>query len=230
MLKIDVLPNEVESAWVDRLSTDEKNRYWRFKSKKKQKSYLFGRTLARHMLNQHFELNCDDWEISPQGRNLVFNAPEEIYINISHSKEYVTCGISESSIGIDIEQIRTDRSLMKIAKKYFCPSEYEDLQSIPLDQQIKAFYLLWVIKEAGAKRGGKSVFYGLSEIQISIKERNNRFPIISLPNNYVCGYYLHYEDYVIAVSLNNKVQLQSQLALFNGKDIVPGPSFVMKEI
>lgn len=78
--------------------------------------------------------------------------------NISHSGEMVVLGISDSCIGVDIEQRRPLNYLQIINE--FHPAEQEFIQRA-VDPQ-EAFYEIWVKKEALLKAIGTGIVYGLN--------------------------------------------------------------------
>ena len=219
---MEALPEDILLKWEGTLSRSEKDRYLNFKSSRRKYSFLYGRILARHMLNEHFELKSSGWQISAEGQNFVLNSPDIISINISHSKDYVACGLSSLDIGVDIEQLNPERSFMRIAENYFLMSEYEAIKAMSNDKRIYAFYLSWVIKEAYAKRHGKSVFDGLSRVKLAIEDNDTHqgLPSVALPNCFGGGYYSNCDDYVVAISLKEDITLCGHILKLNGGDLV----------
>lgn len=72
--------------------------------------------------------------------------------NLSHSGNTITCCISESlQVGIDIEQQKTRKNLLAIAKNYFTKEEYQQLTKLSAKEQEQYFYCLWTLKESYLK-------------------------------------------------------------------------------
>lgn len=78
----------------------------------------------------------------------------EIHYNISHSGEYLACGVSDSPVGMDIEQHRLI-SLERFAEKTLSVSERESLAQSA--DPLKLFFDFWVMKEAYLKWTGEGI-------------------------------------------------------------------------
>jgi len=67
--------------------------------------------------------------------------------NLSHSGNCAICTIAfgiDAQVGCDIEKI-DERCLLRVAKRYFCEEEYEQIRSS------EEFYRYWVLKESFMK-------------------------------------------------------------------------------
>lgn len=94
-----------------------------------------------------------------------------IHFNISHSGNYVVCAVSEKELGIDVERIR--KVNLRVAERFFSPSEISDLMAQPENLRMHYFITLWTIKESYLKAIGK----GLSQPL-------NSFTIVKAGNSY----------------------------------------------
>ncbi len=100
-------------------------------------------------------------------------------------------------IGVDIEKIKNSMDYLNIAKRFFHPDEYSTLLQITnLQQQQRAFFVLWTAKEALLKATGEGIAAGLSSFSIQQDTFNplvfnhnysSNITLTSLqaPNNYV---------------------------------------------
>jgi 4'-phosphopantetheinyl transferase len=81
----------------------------------------------------------------------------DIHFNISHAGNYVTCAVSDSPVGIDVET--TDhKGYMDVAGRYFAKDELLYVQSFQNEsEQRKAFAEIWTMKEAYIKRDGRGL-------------------------------------------------------------------------
>ncbi|MDD2435705.1 MAG: 4'-phosphopantetheinyl transferase superfamily protein [Bacilli bacterium] len=98
----------------------------------------------------------------------------EFFFNISHSKNYICCAISDHEVGVDIEEERkiSDKLKERILTKQELESNINPLEA-------------WVIKEAYAKY--LSIGLKLDFRTVSIDEIQSNFFMIKIPNdNYVC--------------------------------------------
>lgn len=90
-----------------------------------------------------------------------------LHFNLSHSKTAVLCALAQDEIGCDIEDIGTP--VMAIAKKRFCPAEYEYLCKISDPAaQARAFYRFWTIKESVLKAVGTGLTLPLNSFCIDL--------------------------------------------------------------
>jgi len=92
------------------------------------------------------------------------------YFNISHSGNQVVVAFSQENIGVDVEKAKGDRR--KIAKRFFTPSEIEDLEALENEEeQMHYFYQLWTLKESYMKAIGSGMTMSLSSFAFK-KERS----------------------------------------------------------
>ena len=89
------------------------------------------------------------------------------YFNLSHSKEAVVCAISSCDIGCDIEKV-SDIDL-KIAKRFFCKSEYEIIASCKTEKsKQEMFFRLWTLKESFIKLKGMGMSIPMNSFSIKL--------------------------------------------------------------
>jgi len=75
-----------------------------------------------------------------------------IHFNLSHSENMVLAVFAGAEVGCDIEY--TKEADLKLAKRFFCPEEYEFLASLEGEERNSAFYRLWTLKESFLKATG----------------------------------------------------------------------------
>ncbi len=72
-------------------------------------------------------------------------------ISLSHSGELVACALStDGSVGIDVEQLRSDRDCVALAEAAFSSSEIAAVR----ESGWAAFYRIWTLREALFKAAG----------------------------------------------------------------------------
>ena len=111
--------------------------------------------------------------------------------NLSHSGEYVLCSVSTEQnikVGCDIEQMREPN--LKIAGRFFCPSEYEQIvrESRPALQQ-ELFYRYWVLKESFVKATREGLALGMDTFEIALGRPS---VLVRQPEKYPESY--HYRE------------------------------------
>lgn len=82
------------------------------------------------------------------------------HFSLSHSETAVAVALSDSPIGIDIEQIKPVKNREKVAKKILTEAELEDYQRLTVNPKAANAFLLeiWTKKESVFKRGGIASF------------------------------------------------------------------------
>lgn len=83
----------------------------------------------------------------------------ELQFNVSHSKDFLLCGISLTNrIGIDIQEIYPISSLDRIINNFFSPTEIQYLRSLPSREAYhEHFFAIWTAKEAYLKAVGDGI-------------------------------------------------------------------------
>ena len=89
--------------------------------------------------------------------------------NVSHSGErFVVAAAVGMEPGVDIERVRTRRSLSRLARRFFSPAEQEEVAAAPDPRH--AFYRVWTRKEAVIKADGRGVAIGLDRFDVNAGE------------------------------------------------------------
>jgi len=101
------------------------------------------------------------------GKPFLKNFPS-FHFNISHTKNAVLIAVSDSPIGTDIEIIRPyDEKLLKVAKRFFLPKEFEYI-AIEEGRQSNRFFEIWTRKEAYAKYLGTGLFTNVDVMSFDV--------------------------------------------------------------
>lgn len=94
---------------------------------------------------------------------------ENLYFNLSHSKEYAACVLSEQEVGCDVERISECR--LRLAKRFFSASEYEMLLRGKTEEEKKIlFYRFWTLKESFVKAVGKGLYLPLDSFSVLLPD------------------------------------------------------------
>ncbi len=85
----------------------------------------------------------------------------QIHFNLAHSENMVLAVFARAEVGCDIEYMK--KADLKLAKRFFCPEEYEFLADLPKEQQDSFFFQLWTLKESFLKATGMGLELPLNE-------------------------------------------------------------------
>lgn len=93
-----------------------------------------------------------------------------MHFNVSHSGKWAVCAVSDSPVGIDIQEIKPVN--FSIANRFFSASENEMLINAQGAARQELFYKLWVLKESYVKMLGKGLSMRLDSFSIKIDGEN----------------------------------------------------------
>ncbi len=86
--------------------------------------------------------------------------------NVSHSGDRFIVALALGlEPGVDIERIRPRRSLARLARRFFSPSEQRAVAEDP--DPLRAFHRIWSRKEAVIKADGRGVALGLDRFDVT---------------------------------------------------------------
>ena len=143
----------MDSALFDRLyagvSRKRQEQISRFRFQKDRCLSLAAECLLRRACGD-FHLEYDRLRVArPEGEKPHF-ADAPVSFNLSHSGHWALCAMSSMEVGCDVEQPREDS--MKLARRFFAPSETRALESLPTEaEQRLLFCRLWTLKESFMK-------------------------------------------------------------------------------
>lgn len=126
-------------------------------------SYMAGRALlAAWCLRRYGCPALPDMVTGPHGRP-AFRDPRLPDFSISHSGDWLWLAVGEPMLGLDVEQLRPRRNLQKLMAHVLSPLE---LAWVAVqDDELRAFYRLWTLREAVLKASGRGLA-GLSRLQL----------------------------------------------------------------
>ncbi len=124
-----------------------------------------GELLARYSVGQYLVNPAQEIILlfGEKGKPHIGNL-ENVHFNISHSGHYVVCAVADTEIGIDVERIRNVN--LRIAERFFSPSEIDDLMACDEETRMQYFITLWTIKESYLKAIGRGLTQHLNSFTI----------------------------------------------------------------
>lgn len=171
------------------LSSEEKERANRFKFKIHQQRFIINRANLRIILSKYLAIAPEkiEFEYSEKGKPNISKLQNllNLNFNLSHSEDYVIYGISQNILGIDLEKINPKVSCQELAQRFFCPSEFQIIASLPEPDNYRAFYLAWTSKEAYLKAIGEGLSGGLDSLELDLLITENRAKILKINNQIV---------------------------------------------
>ncbi len=94
------------------------------------------------------------------GKPEVIQYPEFCY-SLSHSGEWVICGVHSKALGVDIQEMRPWK--INVARRFFAEEEYKRVEQAKEEQKKRLFYQMWAAKESYGKLTGNGISKGISQ-------------------------------------------------------------------
>ena len=128
---------------------------------------------AELLLNRSLE-QCTDvqtpvrYHRNEHGKPYLTDKPE-IYVNWSHSGDYVICAVADREVGIDLQKM--DREPKEnLIRKALTKEEQEFYGSVPESERKRLFYQYWSVKESFLKALGTGFYTSLKTFQVNFLE------------------------------------------------------------
>lgn len=162
-----------ESQLLALLNPDEIKRANRFHFPEHRIRFLTARGMLRKILALYSQQPPASITFAylHRGKPSLENNPSQIQFNVSHSFEMAVYAFTQRyPIGVDIEKIE-DKDQLELAKRFFSPQEFQELQQMPELERKPAFYTIWSRKEAVIKTSGEGLHLPLESFSVSAKAK-----------------------------------------------------------
>lgn len=140
------------------LEEEERVEYHAINSENRKSEFINTRHLLKGLAAK-FGYHGSDFKIKKDEMGKPYGETEDrhIYLSISHSADYIICGLSEErDLGIDLEP--ADRKVHEgLKNRIFHPQEEEQIRSMDLIR-------VWTIKEALVKLYGRGLRTNLNDL------------------------------------------------------------------
>jgi 4'-phosphopantetheinyl transferase len=166
-------PAQIVATLAATLSADERERAARFHFELHRRRYIVGRGVLRDLLGRYLRLAPASLRFSygEHGKPALAGPmpSDALFFNLSHSADLAlyAFGIGRD-IGVDVEEMRADRTTDEIARRFFSPSEVEALDAHSPAERVPAFFRCWTRKEAYIKGRSQGLSIPLDDFEVSI--------------------------------------------------------------
>ena len=151
------------------LSENEKERATRFHFAADRDRFIASHGCLRGILARYLHCEPHEFSFSTNSHHKPAVNGHKVEFNLSHSGDFALIAIAQDGkVGVDVERIRSGISSHVIAQQYFSTSEFEELQSLPLEQRETAFFTCWTRKEAYIKAQGQGLSLPLESFDVSL--------------------------------------------------------------
>jgi len=153
------------------LSAEERERANRFHFQKDKKRYIVAHACLRDILSGYLGCDPSRLQFSTNGYGKPALEGYHLEFNLSHSRDFALVAVTrEIKIGVDVERIRPDLELVRMANHSFSQNEVDELTALPPEQQQTAFFNCWSRKEAYIKAQGLGLSLPLDSFDVSLDE------------------------------------------------------------
>lgn len=192
----NIVDPQIHPEIMDGLSDARKEKILRYKMEHSRKQGLAAGLLLKYVLGSR-GLSVEDISYGQNGKPQI----QELYFNLSHSKDIVICAVSDKNVGCDVEAIATVKE--GIAERFFTENENNYLKSFKAEEKVSEFFRLWTIKESYMKLTGEGMSLPLQDFDVNMSN-----PVKIYRNSELCPCYVkeyEAEEYKIAVCAEEKV-------------------------
>lgn len=163
------LPTKVLDRLHSTLSQDEKERATRFYFAADRDRFIASHGCLRGILARYLHGEPHQFSFSTNSHGKPALNGHRLEFNLSHSGDFALIAVTQAGrVGVDVERVRSGISSHVIAQQYFSTSEFEELQSLPLEQRETAFFTCWTRKEAYIKAQGQGLTLPLESFDVSL--------------------------------------------------------------
>ena len=165
---LKTMQEEIWSEWIHLLDCTRRDRIVELKQKKDRIQSVGAGLLLRYSFLQE-GYTIEQWEQikiqrSALGKPSIVQYPEFCY-SLSHSGDWVICGVHSKELGADIQEMRPWKE--NVAKRFFAMEEYERILLEKKEEREKVFYKIWTAKESYGKLTGDGIGKGISQFLTS---------------------------------------------------------------
>ena len=181
------LPKEKLIELEKTLSQDELERLSAYQFERDKERFIASRgslrtLLTRYLQKSHPKIAPKEIHFSYEPRGKPYIEDSAISFNLAHSGNLVLIAVIKNKrIGVDVEEMRTDRNIITLAKQLLSEKEYGTFLTLSEQEQLDLFYTDWTRKEAFLKASG----YGLTwPIQKELTNQMWHFLEVDVPTGY----------------------------------------------
>ena len=167
---------ELLAAHAALMTPDEHQRHGKLIFDRDRSMFLATRALVRTVLSNYAAVTPADWRFSAgeYGKPHIDSpaVTPALHFNLANTRGLVVCAVSvaHDSIGVDAEPIDRKTETLKLADRYFCPSEVRAIRASPASEQSRSFFAHWTLKESYIKARGHGLAIPLDQFSFCIDD------------------------------------------------------------
>lgn len=195
------------------ISEDKLKKIINYKVMNSKKQSFYGELFLKYILIKNFNFKFSEIKFSFNNYGKPYLTNNNIYFNISHSKNFVIIAVSDKEVGVDIENINTT---IPIDMKIFHLEEQINFLNLNEEKTRSLFFNLWTAKESYVKFIGKGLSIPFNQFYVDIFTNyiyvNNQKQSCNIKNLFLSDRYASY-----VCSKNNSIDKYEEV---NYKDLI----------
>lgn len=170
LLFLDSGSDPLESR-ADILSEDERRTRDRFQFPADRRRFAMTRTCLRLVLGHFLEMPPGEIQFEKGEFGKPFVKGSEVHFNVARSGRLALLAFSlGSKVGVDLEQIKTEKVNTGLARSAFSPAELAQWRSQDPDDRRRAFFEIWTRKEALLKATGVGLSFEPRTLSLELED------------------------------------------------------------
>jgi 4'-phosphopantetheinyl transferase len=155
-------------AWRPLLTDSEWAKAMRFRMPADQRRCAVTRGVLKALLSRYLDLPATEIVFTENQFGKPAIASQALQFNVSHSGDYCVLAFAqESPLGVDVEQIRSQRVVDELAQRVLSPAEYARFMALPDADRKQTFFEIWTLKESVLKGIGSGLSVAPECLEIS---------------------------------------------------------------
>jgi 4'-phosphopantetheinyl transferase len=147
------------------LRSSEKQKLSRIVKQEDKNIFLCSQVMKRIVCGRIMNIPPDEISFGfTENKKPFINGHSDFHFNISHSGNWMTMIFSKNPCGIDVEKIQPDFDFDEVMQSAYHPDEIGYVQQS--QNNTKAFFRIWTIKESFLKATGDGLIDNLSDLNM----------------------------------------------------------------
>lgn len=154
------------------LSSDERDRAVRFRSRELRDDWTVAHGALRHILAGYTGADPRTlvFHLGPKGKPELEPSSTDITFNLSHTNGLALLAVARKRrVGIDAEAVRQEVDIEALSRRFFAQQEADGILELPKEKRTAAFFACWTRKESFIKALGVGLSLPLDHFQVSVR-------------------------------------------------------------
>lgn len=148
--------NQPVDDWLKYFSAERREKILSYRFNADRNRSLWAELLVRHVVAEKFSCPLEKVQVRRAATGKPHIAELPVNISLAHAGDWVVCSVGDVESGVDVESDSTDA--LEIAERFFLPSEFNKIISLPNNLREQQFLIYWTLKESCFKLTGEENF------------------------------------------------------------------------